>query len=111
MSFPRYEIRSASDGSPYWRLMSVNGNVLITSETYSSKSACEGGIAASRRCAPSDSNYRRLTSTRGEPYFTLNAENYQVLGTSEMYSSTYNRDTGISATKRDGPTSNVVDLT
>jgi len=58
-----------------------------------------------------DSNFRRLTSVRNQPYFTQNAANNQVLGTSEMYSSTQAREVGIDSVKRNAPLAEIQDLT
>ncbi|WP_083862222.1 YegP family protein [Flavobacterium sp. B17] len=62
--------------------------------TYTTKQNCIDGIRSSK-ISVNDSNFRRLLSIRNEPYFNQNANNNQVLGTSEMYSSTYARDSGI----------------
>ncbi|SDQ76571.1 YegP family protein [Pseudoxanthomonas sp. CF125] len=42
----RYERKDASNGSPMFNLKSGNGQVIGTSETYSSAAAREGGIAS-----------------------------------------------------------------
>ncbi len=56
-----------------------------------------------------DANFKRLTSVKGEPYFTLEAANHKVVGVSEMYSSAQARETGIEAVKRVAPGAEVVD--
>ena len=42
----------AKDGSPYFNLKASNGQVIGTSETYSSKGAMENGIASVKGNAP-----------------------------------------------------------
>lgn len=106
----KYLIRKATNGQYWWVLKAGNGETLITSETYTTKQNCLSGVQSSK-INVADSNFRRLTSRRNEPYFTQNAANYQVLGTSEMYSSTYARDAGIESVKRNAPTATIEDLT
>jgi len=40
----KFEIRNASGGQYYWRIVASNGQVLATSETYVSKSGCQNAI-------------------------------------------------------------------
>lgn len=105
----KYQIKKTSNGQFRWTLKATNGETLLTSETYVSKQGCLDGVASSK-ASVADSNFRRLTSVRNEPYFTQNANNNQVLGTSEMYSSIYNRDNGIEAVKRFAPNAVIEDL-
>lgn len=107
---PKYVIRKSSNGQFYWVLNASNGQVLITSETYTTKESCKAGIASSR-ISVSDSNFRKRPSSNWQYYFTQNANNNQVLGTSEMYVSSQGRDNGIEAVKRDAPIANFEDLT
>ncbi|MDO3388125.1 YegP family protein [Gilvimarinus sp. SDUM040013] len=74
-------------------------------------SGAENGIASVRHHSPDDRYYDRKTSTSGDPYFNLKASNGQVIGTSEMYSSTSARETGINSVKTNGPVAPIVDLT
>lgn len=48
----RYQRKTAKDGSPYFVLVASNGEVLGHSETYSSTSAMENGIASVKTNAP-----------------------------------------------------------
>ena len=47
-----YERLTAKDGSPYFNLKASNGQVIGTSEMYSSNSAMENGIASVKTNAP-----------------------------------------------------------
>lgn len=48
----RYLRKTAKDGSPYFTLTATNGQVIGTSETYSSTSAMENGIESVKTNAP-----------------------------------------------------------
>jgi len=95
---------------PYhWVLKSPNGEIILTSETYVSEAGALNGIRSVQVNCKMDSNYRRLTAKDESPYFTLNSpDNGQVIGTSEMYSSTQARDNGIESVKVNGTTSTIV---
>ena len=105
----KYQIKKTSNSQYRWVLKATNGETLITSETYTTKQNCLNGIASSK-VSVSDKNFERRNSTAGQPYFNQVANNYQVLGTSEMYSSVTARDNGIDSVKRNAPTATIEDL-
>jgi uncharacterized protein YegP (UPF0339 family) len=90
-------------------LKAGNGETILTSERYVSKQGAKGGIASVQANSPNDARYEKLTSRNGSPYFVLKAINGEVIGTSEMYSSTGGRDNGIASVKVNGPTTDVRD--
>jgi uncharacterized protein YegP (UPF0339 family) len=49
----KYERLASKSGAPYFNLKAANGQVIGTSETYSSTSAMENGIASVKNNAPS----------------------------------------------------------
>ena len=51
----KYERLQSKSGEPYFNLKASNGQVIGTSETYSSKSAMENGIESVKTNAPSAS--------------------------------------------------------
>ena len=106
----KYQIKRTSNGQFRWTLKAANGEIILTSEAYVSKQGCLDGVTSSKVCV-ADNNFDKKTSTSGQPYFNQLANNYQVLGTSEMYSSTFARDNGIDSVKRNAPTASIEDLT
>lgn len=48
----RYQRNKATNGQPYFNLMAANGQVIGKSETYSSDSAMENGIASVTKNGP-----------------------------------------------------------
>lgn len=105
----KYVIREATNGQFWWVLKAGNGETILTSETYTTKQNCLAGVSSSK-INIADSNFKRLTSKSNEPYFTQNAANHQVLGTSEMYSSTQAMETGIASVKKNAPIAVIEDL-
>lgn len=49
---PKFELKNAKDGSFYFNLTAVNGQVIATSEMYTTKAAAENGIASVQENAP-----------------------------------------------------------
>jgi len=73
-------------------LKAGNGKVILTSQLYRAKAAAQGGIESVKQHAADESNFERKTSAQGNPYFVLKATNTQVIGSSEMYTSTSARE-------------------
>lgn len=107
----RYVLKQSSDEKFMWNLKAGNGEIILTSQRYTTKAAAQNGIASVRRHAPYDHYYERKTASDESPYFVLKAANGEVIGTSEMYATTSGRDQGIDSVKRNGPHAEVVDIT
>lgn len=105
----KFVIKTAKDGQHYFNLKADNGQTILTSEMYTSKSACNNGIESVKTNASNDARYERLTSSNGKPYFVLKASNGQIIGNSEIYESTTSRDAGIESVKKNAPNASVVE--
>lgn len=103
--------KSVSTGDFMFNLKAGNHEVILTSEQYKAKKSAEDGIASVQGNSALDDRFERKTSKRGEPYFNLKAANGQVIGTSEMYSSTSAMEGGVVSVKTNGPSLTVKDLT
>jgi uncharacterized protein YegP (UPF0339 family) len=106
-----FDLKVAASGKPMFTLKAGNGEVILTSELYESKASAEAGIASVRTNAPLDERFDRKTSKADEPYFVLKAGNGQIIGVSEMYSSTQAMEKGIASVKANAPEARLNDLT
>ena len=104
-----YVLGNSKDGKFMFNLKAGNGEIILTSQRYTTKAAAQNGIESVKTNSPDDARYERKTSAGGQPCFTLKAANGQVIGTSEMYSSAAARDNGIESVKKNGPSSDVRD--
>ena len=52
MAHPAFIIKQAKDGQFYFNLTAKNGQVIASSEMYTTKAACENGIASVKTNAP-----------------------------------------------------------
>jgi len=99
-----FVITSNTKGEFHFNLKAGNGEIILTSENYGSKAACENGISSVKANASKDENYDRKITADGQHYFNLKAENGRVIGTSERYKSTVGRDNGIESVKKNALT-------
>ena len=102
-----YELTNNDAGKYSFTLKAANGEVILRSEVYESKSAAEGGIASVRTNCGDDSKFEKKEATDGRYYFNLKAANHEVIGTSQMYKSAGGRDEGINSVKTNGGTTTV----
>ena len=86
-----------------------NGEVVLTSERYTSKQGAENGISSVKINAPIDGRYSRLIASDGSQYFNLKAGNGEIVGTSERYTSVAGRDGGINWVKANAPSARTED--
>ena len=89
-------------GKPRFRLKAGNHQVILASEGYNSTATRDNGIASVQKNSQIDSRYEKRTSSKGDPYFVLKAANGEVIGKSEMYSSSSACNKGIRSVKTNG---------
>ncbi len=105
----KYVIKKGKNNEYYFSLKADNGQVILSSEGYSSKSACENGIDSVKKNSPDDGKYERKKSTNGKHHFNLKAGNNQIIGKSEMYESEAGMNNGIESVKKNGPSSTIIE--
>lgn len=105
----KFVITKRSNGEFQFNLKAGNGQVILTSEGYSSRASCDNGIESVRRNSQDDSKYDRKTSSNGKFYFNLKATNGQIIGTSEMYEAESGRSNGIASVKENAPDATIDD--
>ena len=105
----KFEIKKDKSGQFRFNLKAVNGQVILSSEAYTTKPSCENGISSVRTNSQEDGKYDRKTAKDDSPYFNLKASNGQIIGTSEMYSGTSAMENGIASVKSNAPDAAVED--
>ena len=106
----KFVLSKSKNGKFMFNLKAANGEPILSSEMYETKSGAQNGIESVKANAPMAERYEKLASKKGEPYFVLKAGNHQVIGKSEMYSSESARDSGIASVKKSAPGAKVEDL-
>jgi uncharacterized protein len=107
----KFELKKGKSGQFSFNLKAGNGKVILSSETYNSEKGGLDGIAAVKRAAGKDGNYERKTSKKKEPFFVLKAGNGEIIGKSEMYSSTSAMEAGIASVKANAGSAAISNLT
>ncbi|MGX7666257.1 YegP family protein [Flavobacterium pedocola] len=100
-------ITKRANGEFQFVLKAGNGQVILASEGYTTKAACENGIESVKKNSQDDARFDRLESKNGKPYFNLKATNGQIIGSSEMYESVASRDNGIESVMKNAPDADV----
>lgn len=107
----KYELKTSKNGQFVFNLKAANGQVILTSETYTTKDAALNGIESVRKNSQVDANFERKTATNDQPFFTLKAANGQTIGKSELYSGTSAMENGIASVKTNAPDASVEEVT
>mgnify|MGYP000421612810 CR=1 FL=1 len=106
----KFEVYKDKKGNFRFRLKANNGQTVIASEAYTTKTACNNGISSVRMNSTKMDRYDKLLSKNGKVYFNLKASNGQVIGTSEIYSSRPAMENGIRVVREVSDNAEVVDL-
>lgn len=118
----KFVVKETKTGTKF-DLKAGNGEVIATSEVYSSKAACEKGIESVKKNAPvanvedqtvegyateKNPKFEVYTDKAGEFRFRLKATNGQIIATSEGYKSKSGCINGIESVKKNAPDADVV---
>ncbi len=110
----KYVVRKTATGTKF-DLKAGNGEVIATSEVYSSEASCKKGLASVKRNAPvanvedqtvegykaeKHPKFEIYVDKKGEFRFRLKATNGQIIATSEGYKSMASCKNGIESVKK-----------
>jgi uncharacterized protein len=92
----RVEVLESAAGFRF-NVHAQNGEVVLSSESYTTKAAAWNGAFAVQAAAASASNFALKTATDGRFYFTLSADNGQIVGVSQLYTTKTAAQNGMSS--------------
>ena len=107
----KFVITLRKNGEFQFNLKASNGQTILTSEGYSTKSACMNGIESVKKNCKVDARFDKKVASNGKPYFNLKAANGQIIGSSQMYVNEKNMLNGVASVVKNAPEAPVVDLT
>jgi uncharacterized protein YegP (UPF0339 family) len=107
----KFVITTRTNGEFHFNLTASNGQTILSSEGYTTKSNCLNGIESVKSNSQDASKFDSKTSANGKSYFNLKAANGQIIGTSQMYESLAARDNGIESVKTNAPSATTEDKT
>ena len=106
----KFEIyQSGKDKEYRFRLKADNGQVILSSEGYSSKAGCLNGVESVQKNAVDPEKFTKSTTPSGMFRFNLLAGNKQVIGTSQNYQTESGRDNGIESVGKNAPKASVIE--
>ena len=91
----------------YFVLKANNSEIILTSEMYTQIHSLKNWIQSVIENSYYDSQYNRLISMDNKYYFTLEAENGEVIGVSETYNSKQAMENGIQSVKENAPIASI----
>ena len=113
----KFVIRNVASGIKL-DLKATNGQVIATSEVYTTEAACRNGIESVKKNAPvanmedqTVENFEKATHPKFEMYedkagefrFRLKARNGEIIATSEGYKTKASCENGIESVKKNAP--------
>ena len=119
----KFLVKETSTGIKF-DLKAGNGEVIATSEVYSSKSACMNGIASVKKNSviadvedqtvdgfekKKNPKYEVYTDKKGEFRFRLKASNGEIIATGEGYKAKAGCMNGIESIKKNAPDAEIVE--
>lgn len=106
----KFEIKKSTNGQFFFHLKAGNGEIILSSEMYPHLETAKAGVASVQANAADEARFERKSSKNGEPYFVLKAANHEIIGKSEMYSSTSAMENGIASVRKNAPGAPIVEV-
>lgn len=118
----KFVIRTTSTGVKF-DLKATNGQVIATSEIYTTEAACRNGIESVKKCSAGEiedqtvenieakkhPKFELYTDKAGEFRFRLKARNGEVIAVSEGYKAKDSALNGIESVKKNAPDAEIVE--
>lgn len=119
----KFVIRAVNSGIKF-DLKATNGQVILTSEVYTTKAACRNGVESIMKNAPvanvedqTVEGFETVTHPKFEMYqdkagefrFRLKARNGEIIGVSEGYTSKANCVNGVESVKKNAAEAEIVE--
>lgn len=108
---PKFQIYKDTSGMFRFRLYAVNGEIILGSQAYKSKSGAKNGIESVKQNAEDPTNYAKREAVNGQAYFNLISGNGAIIGSSELFSSEDSRNKSIRSVINTAPSAPVEDFT
>jgi len=105
----KFVVTVRKNGEFQFNLKATNGQIILTSEGYASKTSCLNGIESVKKNSQVKERFDKKVAKNGKPYFNLMATNGQIIGASQMYSSEKTMLAGIDSVMRNAPEAPVVE--
>jgi uncharacterized protein len=99
----KFVLFTGKNGKYHFNLKANNGQVILSSQGYASRSGARNGIASVQRNATDPTRFEKKRTSNGKFHFVLRAANRQVIGSSEVYETERACDAGIASVGKHAP--------
>lgn len=107
----RFQVFRGKDGQYYFRLRDEQGEIILASEGYTTRTNSLNGILSVKKNAALSECFQRRAAANGGSYFVLKAGNQQVIGTSQTFSSQDDLENDLRNVQELAPRADIEDLT
>lgn len=105
----KFEIYTDKREEFRFRLKAGNGQTILASEGYKTKSSCLNGVESVKKNSQDSTKFETLEAKNGKFHFNLKATNGQVIGSSQMYKTVRSMTNGILSVSKNAPKAVVVE--
>lgn len=106
----KFVIFQTKSGEFQFSLRAGNGQEILKSISYSSRTDCDHAIHTAKSNAQELEYYQRLADLDGQAYFTLINCSGQIIGISDLYECSTIRDNGIISVMKIAPRADISDI-
>jgi uncharacterized protein len=107
----KFEVYQSGKNNEFrFRLKAGNGQIILSSEGYTTKAACLNGIESVKKNSSDPKRVTKTTTPTGMFRFALTAANSQIIGTSQNYKSESGRNNGIESIKKNASKADVKEV-
>ncbi|BET97218.1 YegP family protein [Xenorhabdus taiwanensis] len=111
MATGHYDLKKTKNGQFYFNLVAANGDIILSSEMYTTKAAANKGIHSVQVNSPDKTRHEVKKNKSGKPYFVLKARNHQIIAISETHTNEASMKKSMQSVMKNGPTESIRDLT
>ncbi|MDX2093711.1 MAG: YegP family protein [Kofleriaceae bacterium] len=104
----RVEVLQGASGKYRFNIHAKNGEIVLSSEQYSSDAAAYNGAFAVQAEAKNAAAYELKENAGGGFYFTVKAQNGEIIGVSQQYATKSSAESGVASLKSFLPTVTVL---
>ncbi|HPT15630.1 MAG TPA: YegP family protein [Bacteroidales bacterium] len=107
----KFVVTTRKNGEFQFNLVAGNGQVILSSEGYSTKAACLNGVESVKKNSQEMARFDKKTTESGAFRFNLKATNGQVIGVSQNYTTEAACNNGIESVMKNAPDAVISDET
>ena len=104
-----FELKQSGD-KYHFVLKAGNGQVILSSQMYASKSGAMNGIESVKKNCGDDNCFETKTAKNGKLHFNIKSTNGQIIGSSQMYAGESGVSNGIESVKNNAPGAEVKEV-